>query len=241
MNYKKIHDQIIRFAQLDNRKKGSRIYYELHHIIPKCMGGTDDTENLVLLTGREHFIIHKLLCEMHPANLKLKHAIWAMCNQKTGKINRTYTISNRDYERAKSNLKHSDETKQKMRESKLGKKRKPFSAQARKNMGLASKNRIPWNAGKTGYKLHSIESKEKIRNANLGKVISVETKQKMCEAKLGKTKKRWSKIYKEITTGKIGHLSDLCEYFNLKPHCITDNTMRLKPRKPDGLKFIIIG
>ena len=241
MNYKKIHDQIIERAQLANRQKGTQIYYELHHIIPKCMGGTENVENLVLLTGREHFIIHKLLCEIHPDNLKLKHAIWAMCNQKTGPINRTYSVSNRDYETAKRNLKHSDETKQKMRDAKLGKKRKPFSTQHRQNIGLASKNRVPWNSGVTGYELHTLESKEKIRNANLGKVISNETKQKMRDAKLGKPKKRWSKIYKELTTGKTGHLSDLCEYFNLKPHCITDNVTRPNPRKPDGLKFILIG
>jgi hypothetical protein len=241
MNYKRIHDQIIQLAQLANRKKGNQIYYERHHIIPKCMGGNDDIENLVLLTGREHFIIHKLLCEIYPDNLKLKHAIWAMCNQKTGNINRTYTVSNRDYEMSKNNLKHSDETKQKMRESKLGKKRNPFTERHRQNIGLASKNRIPWNAGVTGYKLHTFESKEKIRNANLGKVISKSTRKKMQAAQLGKSKKCWSKIYKEVTTNKQGHLSELCKYFNLKPHCIIDNIKRSNPRKPDGLKFIMIG
>jgi hypothetical protein len=101
MNYKRIHDQIIQLAQLANRKKGNQIYYERHHIIPKCMGGNDDIENLVLLTGREHFIIHKLLCEIYPDNLKLKHAIWAMCNQKTTKQER-YIPSSRVYSEAKA-------------------------------------------------------------------------------------------------------------------------------------------
>jgi len=54
MNYKRIHDQIIERAK-------SRIlegYKERHHIIPKCMGGNNEKDNLVYLTAREHFIIH---------------------------------------------------------------------------------------------------------------------------------------------------------------------------------------
>lgn len=66
MNYLKIHDQIIARAKSENRvkTKGS-VYYERHHIIPKCLGGSNDKENLVLLTGREHFLVHWLLAEIH--------------------------------------------------------------------------------------------------------------------------------------------------------------------------------
>jgi hypothetical protein len=39
-------------------------YYEVHHIIPKSLGGTNDTTNLVKLTGREHFLVHWLLVKM---------------------------------------------------------------------------------------------------------------------------------------------------------------------------------
>lgn len=41
-------------------------YYEKHHIVPKCLGGTDDIENLVLLPARAHFIAHALLHKAHP-------------------------------------------------------------------------------------------------------------------------------------------------------------------------------
>lgn len=41
-------------------------YSERHHILPKCMGGTNAKENLVRLTAKEHFIAHKLLVRMHP-------------------------------------------------------------------------------------------------------------------------------------------------------------------------------
>ena len=36
-------------------------YTEIHHIIPRSMGGTDSKDNLVKLTAREHFICHLLL------------------------------------------------------------------------------------------------------------------------------------------------------------------------------------
>jgi hypothetical protein len=37
-------------------------YVELHHIIPKSLGGSDEDNNLVCLTVREHCIAHLMLC-----------------------------------------------------------------------------------------------------------------------------------------------------------------------------------
>jgi hypothetical protein len=45
---------------------------ERHHIIPKSMGGSNDQENLVLLTTRQHFICHKLLIKMTSGHLRYK-------------------------------------------------------------------------------------------------------------------------------------------------------------------------
>lgn len=53
---------------------------EYHHIIPRCLGGTDDEENLIYLTYREHFQAHKLLCEENPEESKLIYALWMMSN-----------------------------------------------------------------------------------------------------------------------------------------------------------------
>lgn len=41
-----------------SKKTGS---YEIHHIVPKSLGGLNTKNNLVLLTPREHFLAHKLL------------------------------------------------------------------------------------------------------------------------------------------------------------------------------------
>ena len=82
MNYKDIHDKIIEKAKKENRSKGDGNYYEAHHIVPKCMGGEGKYNewrthpNIILLTAKEHFVIHKLLCEIYPDNNKLIHAIF---------------------------------------------------------------------------------------------------------------------------------------------------------------------
>ena len=50
-------------------------YHEYHHIVPKCIGGTDDKTNLISLTPKEHFIAHKLLLKENPDNVQLMGAL----------------------------------------------------------------------------------------------------------------------------------------------------------------------
>jgi hypothetical protein len=61
MNYLYHYKSIIRRAQCQNRIKGCNEYFEQHHIIPKCLGGSNKKVNLVLLTAREPFVCHLLL------------------------------------------------------------------------------------------------------------------------------------------------------------------------------------
>jgi hypothetical protein len=83
MNYKRIHDSIIENAKF-------RIingYKEKHHIIPKCMGGTDDKHNLVFLTPEEHYVIHQLLIKIYPDNHSLiKAAVMMIPNRPNNKM-----------------------------------------------------------------------------------------------------------------------------------------------------------
>lgn len=49
-------------ALIESRKSRSITgYTEKHHIVPKSLGGTNDKDNLVRLTAREHYIAHLLL------------------------------------------------------------------------------------------------------------------------------------------------------------------------------------
>jgi hypothetical protein len=102
MNYQYIYQQLIKSSKNKNRiKNDTDSYYEKHHIVPKCLGGNDDNDNLVLLTAREHFIAHKLLCEIYPDNDKLHYALWRMMNPQSKRHKRSYNISSYDYERRK--------------------------------------------------------------------------------------------------------------------------------------------
>lgn len=58
--YTNWYNLIIDNAKLQLRKKKNSVYYESHHIIPKSMGGIEE----VLLTAKEHYICHLLLCKM---------------------------------------------------------------------------------------------------------------------------------------------------------------------------------
>lgn len=55
------YDRYIKFIEsnrLDKFADG-----ELHHIIPRCMGGTDEKSNLVKLGYRQHYIAHYMLAK----------------------------------------------------------------------------------------------------------------------------------------------------------------------------------
>ena len=73
--YTKIYYKIIDRARSQNRTKSDGM--QSHHILPKCLGGTDDPNNLVLLTYKEHRVCHCLLIKMvddKDANIKMRHA-----------------------------------------------------------------------------------------------------------------------------------------------------------------------
>ena len=112
MNHQKIYDNIIKKAKLEKRKKLKKHninfkYYENHHILPKCLGGLDYKENLVLLTFKEHYICHKLLMYIYPKNLSIIYA-FKMMSQNCHRVS--------DFEYAKklyANLPASEKTKEK--------------------------------------------------------------------------------------------------------------------------------
>jgi len=97
-------------------------YKERHHIIPRCIGGTNDETNLVDLTASEHFIAHKLLCEDNPSHRGLAKAWLMMCTMQSDNQERI-NISAEEYANIKEHLaktKVTDITKQKISEANKG-------------------------------------------------------------------------------------------------------------------------
>jgi hypothetical protein len=74
MNYKKIYDSL-----MEKGKNRNLIEYgEKHHIVPRCLGGSNDKSNLVKLTPEEHYVAHQLLVKLYPDNMLLAKAVSMM-------------------------------------------------------------------------------------------------------------------------------------------------------------------
>jgi hypothetical protein len=114
-------------------------YCERHHIIPRSMGGTDDPENLVYVTARNHLFLHYWLW-VGTGDQKLGHAYFSMANTNWLKYDDTPFVNEsmvQAYEKARiahaeasrernTGKTHSVETRAKMSRSRSGKKNPMF-------------------------------------------------------------------------------------------------------------------
>lgn len=99
MDYFKTYNSLIENRRQLRKSKKTK-GYELHHILPKCLGGDDTEENLVSLTIREHYIAHWLLIKMYPDEPKLYYAFLCMLRNPHG----YRVLPSRMYETIKSNF-----------------------------------------------------------------------------------------------------------------------------------------
>ena len=150
-------------------------YCERHHIVPKCLGGDNGTENLIDLYAREHFIAHKLLAQENPENEKLICAWWRMCNIKN-KRDELYEPTPEEYEEARKCF--AQMASQRMmgennpNYGKSKNKGKSFTEEHKKKLSDVRKGKY------TGEKNHRFGKPSAMR----GKCHSDETRQKQSEA-----------------------------------------------------------
>lgn len=81
-------------------------YSERHHIMPKSLGGSNTANNIVKLTAREHFIVHRLLVKMTTGKSKMKmsFAFFMFMSMKSNKMTcgrNPLVFSSRMYEESK--------------------------------------------------------------------------------------------------------------------------------------------
>lgn len=155
-------------------------YAEVHHIVPRSLGGSDDADNLIRLTARQHYIAHWMLARAIIGSAA--RAFFMMSNfGKYGQVNSTtYQIARQEYAnlvgeqmRGRVMPPVSDETREKQRQAKLGRKLTP-------------------------------EHIEKVRLTRIGKKMGAEFCHKVSEAKRGKGNGRLGCSMPEETKQRIG-------------------------------------
>ena len=73
MNYRQIYNRLVM-----RTRPTPEGYTEQHHIIPRCLGGSDKSENLVTLTAKEHYLAHLLLVKIYPGHSGIVKAAMMM-------------------------------------------------------------------------------------------------------------------------------------------------------------------
>ena len=151
----RLMDYAAHYERLIARARGRKLegYRERHHVLPRCMGGTDDVENIVELTGEEHYVAHQLLVKMNPGNSKLAYATMAMAKQASG--NKAFGWLRRRAAKALIGNKHT-----------LGYKHSKESCERMRVAQLRIRTRL----GKS----HSAETRAKISELQVGKRLTEE-------------------------------------------------------------------
>ena len=197
MDYQKIYNDLcfsrqkLRGSSKRLRKnEGDFTYYERHHIIPRSMGGSNEPENMVLLTHREHIIAHRLLHVIYPEDSGMALALTLMLQlsvaqdehgkrvisgnelstKEAEEVRRLYSQAASGENNPRYGVVVSEETKEKIRQKAL------LNNKGEKNP-------------RYGAKL-SEETKDKIRQKALGRKLSDETKRKIGDSQRGE-KNHW--------------------------------------------------
>ena len=142
MKYLKIYNRLINKAKL--RENPKNIYIEVHHIIPRSVGGTSKKDNLVELTLREHYFAHELLVRIYPECNELKYALWMMTITTIGSLNKSKNprgVRKDDLYSFDKNLRISSRQYEFAKEEYIkGKQTKTYSEEERNNVSIGTIN-----------------------------------------------------------------------------------------------------
>ncbi len=172
MNYIVHYEKLISKAR--NRSILKSKYKEKHHIIPKCIGGTNLKENIIELFPEEHYLAHQLLVKIHPTQAKLIFALNMMNagskytirnNKQFGWIKRIVSKAKSQYMKGRFlGRTHSTETTLKISRSNTGKPGLKGDLNPTKRPEVQAKMRKP--KSETGKRNIRIAQQERDRNGD---------------------------------------------------------------------------
>ena len=84
--WKKRYDKFISWYIQNPSEKGT--YTEQHHIVPKSLGGSNDSSNLVTLPARAHFLAHFMLWKMYKGTSEQHQMVKAFTYMSVGHGNK---------------------------------------------------------------------------------------------------------------------------------------------------------
>lgn len=116
---KRMYERYIKFIRSSIDKKP--LEGENHHIIPRCIGGTDDPSNMAFIGYREHYIAHYILAKTFNDD-KLWFAFNCMrrvCNSKSSLYEAARKYISKSISRLNRGRKHSDESKKIMSKQRI--------------------------------------------------------------------------------------------------------------------------
>lgn len=183
--YTKYQQIVKHYKDLDLNKLND-LYTESHHILPKCMGGSDTEDNLVRVPARVHFLLHWMLYRIYRTS-EMACAWNMMCSISPDHTNR-YTSKSFEYSRKVS----ASFASARMKGNKLflgkqhTKESKSLLSQAGKRRTHSDETKLKISKAGIG-RIHTEETKKKIALSNIGWNHSSETKKKLSKQKLGKT------------------------------------------------------
>ena len=178
MDYMKIYNSIIKKYQ-ESEPVG---YSEIHHIIPKCMGGNNKKNNLVKLPYRYHFVAHLCLAKIYGEQLISAAWLMSQCGEHNSRKYEWVRKQVAEFIRKlNTGRKQTLEAKQKQILAQTGAKNqfygKIHTEESRKKISDSHKTRI--------YKKRSEETKIKMSLASKGKKKSEEHKLNLSLSKKG--------------------------------------------------------
>lgn len=134
MNYRSHYERLMERA----RHRTLSGYVEVHHVMPHCMSGGEEKDNLVQLTPEEHFVAHQLLHKMHPNISGLAFALMSMTGNPHGqRSNKLY-----GWIRRKISLAASETRKAMWKDPEYRAKHKAAMDEVRKRPGYAEQFRV---------------------------------------------------------------------------------------------------
>jgi hypothetical protein len=167
MDYQKHYDRLIARA----RGRALNSYTERHHVLPRCLGGSDALCNIVRLTAEEHYVAHQILCKLHPRNPGLVYAAIAMAYDAHGRRQ-----NNKLYgwlRRRAVGMKLSEATRAKMRASRAGYRHSEATlAKMRGRVKSAGEIEKLREAHRGRIYMYTQEQRKKIGDINRGKALS---------------------------------------------------------------------